>query len=252
MASNIFTPTNQMRLTNVAVVRMKKNGKRFEIACYKNKVVSWRNKTEKDIEEVLQSHTVFTNVSKGQVAKREDLIACFGSEDQDEICKLILEKGELQVSEKERTVQLETSFKDIATTVSDMCVNPETKRPYPVSIIEKALHDLHFSIKPNRTSKQQALEVIPKLRETMPIERAKMRVRVYVPSQSAKHMKDKLVHLINSVEQENWQEGSLELIGLIEPGVYRELDELVRKEAKGKGLLELLNLKDVKEDEEAL
>lgn len=38
----IFTPTNQIRLTNVCVVRMKKGGKRFEIACYKNKVVSWR------------------------------------------------------------------------------------------------------------------------------------------------------------------------------------------------------------------
>lgn len=41
--SKIFTPTNQIRLTNVAVVRMKKGGKRFEIACYKNKVVSWRS-----------------------------------------------------------------------------------------------------------------------------------------------------------------------------------------------------------------
>lgn len=39
---SIFTPTNQIRLTNVAVVRMKKGGKRFEIACYKNKVVNWR------------------------------------------------------------------------------------------------------------------------------------------------------------------------------------------------------------------
>lgn len=42
--SKIFTPTNQIRLTNVAVVRMKKGGKRFEIACYRNKVLSWRNK----------------------------------------------------------------------------------------------------------------------------------------------------------------------------------------------------------------
>lgn len=42
--SKIFTPTNQMRLTNVAIVRMKKTGKRFEIACYKNKVLSWRSK----------------------------------------------------------------------------------------------------------------------------------------------------------------------------------------------------------------
>ena len=40
--SRIKTPTNQKLLTNVAVVRMKKCGKRFEIACYKNKVLSWR------------------------------------------------------------------------------------------------------------------------------------------------------------------------------------------------------------------
>jgi hypothetical protein len=36
-------PAGQKRLTNIAVVRMKKHGKRFEIACYKNKVVNWRN-----------------------------------------------------------------------------------------------------------------------------------------------------------------------------------------------------------------
>ncbi len=40
----IKTPTNQQRLTNVAIVRMKKCGQRFEIACYKNKVVSYRDK----------------------------------------------------------------------------------------------------------------------------------------------------------------------------------------------------------------
>jgi ribosome maturation protein Sdo1 len=33
----------QKRLTNVAVVRYKKHGRRFEIVCYKNKVVNWRN-----------------------------------------------------------------------------------------------------------------------------------------------------------------------------------------------------------------
>lgn len=40
----IFTPSNQLKLTNVAVVKMKRGGKRFEIACYKNKVMSWRSK----------------------------------------------------------------------------------------------------------------------------------------------------------------------------------------------------------------
>ena len=36
-----------------------------------------REGIEKDLDEVLQSHTVFVNVSKGEVAKKDDLIKCF-------------------------------------------------------------------------------------------------------------------------------------------------------------------------------
>lgn len=42
--ASIFTPVNQVKLTNVSVVRLKKGGKRFELACYKNKVVEFRKK----------------------------------------------------------------------------------------------------------------------------------------------------------------------------------------------------------------
>ena len=45
---------------------------------------------EKDIDEVLQTHTVFTNVSKGQVAKNEDLTRAFGTTDQSEICVQVI------------------------------------------------------------------------------------------------------------------------------------------------------------------
>jgi hypothetical protein len=39
---------------------------------------------------------------------------------------------------------------------------------------------------------------------------------------------------------------------LIDPGHYREVDEIVRSETKGHGLLELMNLKEVAEGEEIL
>uniref|UniRef100_A0A1B6E0G9 Ribosome maturation protein SBDS n=1 Tax=Clastoptera arizonana TaxID=38151 RepID=A0A1B6E0G9_9HEMI len=250
--SNIFTPTNQIRLTNVAVVRMKKGGKRFEIACYKNKVISWRNNIEKDIDEVLQTHSIFTNVSKGQVAKKEDLIKAFGKLEETEICKEILAKGELQVSDKERHSQLDSLFKDIATTVAEKCVNPETKRPYPVSIIEKAMKDVHFSVKPNRNAKQQALDVIPQLKETMPLERAQMRIKTICSGKEARKVREKIVKLASKVESEDWDGGNLSLIILIDPGHYREVDEIVRSETKGHGFLELLNLKEVTEGEELL
>jgi len=246
---SIFTPTNQIRLTNVAVVRVKKGGKRFEIACYKNKVISWRNKIETDIDEVLQSKTVFANVSKGQVAKKEDLIACFKTEDQEEICKQILMKGELQVSEKERSVQQDTMLKDIATTVADKCVNPESKRPYPVSMIEKAMKDVHFSLKPNRNTKQQALEVISMLKKVMPIERAEMRLKI-TSSKEGKKLKEKLSKIGAKVETEEWDGSTVILVCLVDPGLYRQVDDLLKAETKGQGNMELLNLKEVTEGEE--
>ena len=61
------------------------------------------------------------------------------------------------MSEKERSTQLESMFRDIATIVADKCVNPETKRPYPVGLIERAMKDIHYSVIPTRTTKQQVL-----------------------------------------------------------------------------------------------
>uniref|UniRef100_A0AAX7VCV0 Ribosome maturation protein SBDS n=1 Tax=Astatotilapia calliptera TaxID=8154 RepID=A0AAX7VCV0_ASTCA len=258
---SIFTPTNQIRLTNVAVVRMKKGGKRFEIACYKNKVMSWRSGAEKDLDEVLQTHSVFVNVSKGQVAKKDDLTKAFGTDDLTEICKQawlfcffllkILAKGELQVSDKERQTQLETMFRDIATIVAEKCVNPETKRPYTVSLIERAMKDIHYSVKPNKSTKQQALEVIRQLKESMEIQRAHMRLRLVLPAKEAKRLKEKLKPLLQVVESEDFDE-ELEMVCLVDPGCFREIDELIRCETKGRGSLEVLSLKDVEEGDEKL
>lgn len=61
---------------------------------------------------------MFSNVSKGQVAKKEDLLSSFGTDDQNVICQEILAKGELQVSEKERHVQQDSMLKEIATMVT--------------------------------------------------------------------------------------------------------------------------------------
>jgi ribosome maturation protein SDO1 len=131
---SVFTPINQVRLTNVAYVRLQKKGKRFEIACYRNKVLNWRNKIETDLDEVLQIDTVFSNVSKGMLASVKDLIDVFGTSDQKIICKEILDRGELQVSEKERGALYESVYRDVASTVAEKTVNPENNRPYTVRI----------------------------------------------------------------------------------------------------------------------
>lgn len=52
---------------------------------------------EKDLDEVLQTTTVFTNVSKAAVAKHEDLVDVFGTDDEEKVCLRILAEGDLQV-----------------------------------------------------------------------------------------------------------------------------------------------------------
>jgi len=39
---------------------------------------------------------------------------------------------------------------------------------------------------------------------------------------------------------------------LVDPGCFREIDEMIRCETKGRGSLEVLNLKDVEEGDETL
>lgn len=129
----IGQPVNQVRLTNVAIVKYKGKGKiKFEIACYKNKVMNWQNSIETDLNEVLQTYSVFSNVSKGILAKKKDLIKCFNTFDEEEICRIILEKGDVQVSEKERNAAISDMYRDVVTIVVEKCVNPNSNRPYPV------------------------------------------------------------------------------------------------------------------------
>ena len=112
MSAKIMQAVGQVRLTNVAIVRYKARACRFEIACYKNKVLNWRNGVEKDLDEVLQTTSIFTNVVRGTLAKRADIEKAFGTSNPERVCKAILKKGVLQVSNKERQMQLATAFRE--------------------------------------------------------------------------------------------------------------------------------------------
>ena len=153
---------------------MKRAGKRFEIACYKNKILNWRNGVEKDIDEVLQIDRIFKDVVRGIYASKKDLMKAFGTDDTNEISRMILKKGKEQVSGKERELKLKNMYLDIATLVSQKCINPETNRHYPVKVIERAMKHHHFNVQSNSSAKKQALKCITFLKGKIPLERAKM------------------------------------------------------------------------------
>jgi ribosome maturation protein SDO1 len=72
---------------------------------------------------------------------------------------LILDKGELQVGGKEREAELDSMRKEISTGVAERCVDPTTQRPHTVSMIEKALNEIHFNVQPTKAVKSQVSDV---------------------------------------------------------------------------------------------
>ena len=61
----------------------------------------------------------------------------------------------MQVGEKEREHDLGALRREIATLVAEKSVDPSTQRPYPVSIIEKAMNEAGFSVQPGKNAKSQ-------------------------------------------------------------------------------------------------
>jgi len=83
-------PSTNVKMTNVATIRYKINNKNFEIACYRNKALNWRNGVEEDLSEVLQIEEIFENSSHGTQAKKADLNKFFPSKSKKEIIEIIL------------------------------------------------------------------------------------------------------------------------------------------------------------------
>ncbi|KAF4215465.1 hypothetical protein CNMCM5878_008049 [Aspergillus fumigatiaffinis] len=213
----INQPSNQIKFTNVSIVRLKKGKKRFELACYKNKLLEYRSGAEKDLDNVLQVPTIFLSVSKAQTAPSVELTKAFGANvSTDEIRQEILRKGEVQVGERERKEMLERVEKEVLDIVSGRLIDPNTKRVYTPGMISKALDQLSSAsgqqqmqqegngngngegdengpaqprkplwtgVTPNKSAKSQALEAMKALIawQPIPVMRARMRLRVTCP-----------------------------------------------------------------------
>jgi ribosome maturation protein SDO1 len=279
-------------------VRLKKGKKRFEIACYKNKVLDWRNGNEKDLDEVLQIPNVFLNVSKGQTAPKEDLAKAFGKDVKlDDIILEILNKGELQVGEKERHAQLDRVHNEIVQIVASKLVDPRTKRVYTAGMIEKALDMLSgqgsqgaaasgvgapvatpeeaekqkqlptwTGVVATKSAKSQALEAMKALiaRQPIPVQRARMRLRVTCPTtvikQAAKAtksaegeekkgtVKDHILGFVEQVESQDVIGHEWEVVGFVEPGDYKLLSDFIASDTKGQGKVEVLDMAITHED----
>jgi SBDS protein C-terminal domain len=107
-------------------------------------------------------------------------------------------------------------------------------------MIQKALDEISFSVCAEKSAKSQALDGIQELQEAkvIPIQHARMRLRVTALGKEGKRVMEKLADegLLGEIQEENFGE-EYELILLIDPGKYRGFRTLLGPRRGGGGLL---------------
>lgn len=136
------------------------------------------------------------------------------------------------MNEKEREHDLTSLRKEIATLVAEKCVDPATQTPYPVGMIEKAMAEAGFSVKQGKTAKSQvhvhvvsrqdslfmmSVQVSECIRllqsdSNLPIQRARMRVRVTVPANDSQRLREGIIKSGDKVEHEETHEQDWEVV----------------------------------------
>jgi ribosome maturation protein SDO1 len=85
--------------------------------------------------------------------------------------------------------------------------------------------------------------VIRLLKTMMPIERAKMRLRVVVGNKEGKKMKERLneAHLVSEFQYEDW--GTIYSFECeVDPGHFRPIESIVSEVGRGTGSVQVLDL----------
>ena len=109
----------------------------------------------------------------------------------EEIVQLILDKGEIQVSEKERQLSFQNVKNDIANIIVEKTYNTQNGLPFPQHVIVQVLEDINFNVKESEDAKKQALKAIKLIQEKdiLPIERKLM--QIYITLKNNKSSPDK-------------------------------------------------------------
>ena len=173
-------PVGQKVFTNISIVKLKLGKSRFELACYPNKVQDYRDKKEKDINEVLQAQEIFTDAIKGDLVPRKVLKEVFPKMTYQEIIKLILDKGDIQTGEREREKGTANLKRYISNIIVQKTYNTDNGLPFPQDIITQALDDINFKYNEKENEKKQALKAIKELinHKILPIERRLIQLRI--------------------------------------------------------------------------
>lgn len=213
--------------------RIKKTGKPFEI------LVNLENalKFKKGEINFIQADTnfIFKDLKKGERASESELNEAFGTSDVNKIASEIVKKGEVLITQEQRSAEQEKKFKQVVDFLSTNAVDPKTGNPHTAERIKSALEQAHVNIK-NVPIENQIKEIIAEVSKILPIKLETKKVIITIPAMHT----GKAYGIINQYKQnENWlDDGSLRVVVDVPSGIVMDFYDKLNSVTHGSALTE--------------
>lgn len=194
------------------IVRLSVEGDKFELLVKPDPALEYKLGKRADISSILVSDEVYSDANKGSRASTEKLMKHFKTADPTEVAKLIMAKGELNLTTDQRRKMVEEKRKQIVSYIHQSFVDPKTHVPHPLLRIEAAMEQARVSIDPHKRAEDQAKDVVDALRAILPLKSEVSKLIVRVPPQYAGQSYS-VIKSTGELKGEEWlADGSLRVI----------------------------------------
>lgn len=213
--------------------RIKKAGKRFEIIVDLDDAIKLKKGEIASID--IQGDMIFSDSKKGQKASPSDLKEAFGTEDVNEISKIIIKDGEVLTTQGHRDEEQEKKFKQVVNFLVSNSTNPQTGNPHTPERIKSALEQAHVNIK-NIPVENQINEIVELVSKIIPIKIETKKVKITIP---AIHTGQAYGVVKQYKKEEKWKDdGSLEIVVNVPSGIIIDFYDKLNSITHGSALTE--------------
>ena len=209
-----------------------KEGEHFELYLDPDMAYQYLEGSKKDLKNILVVDEVFKDAKKGERAKSSALQKAFKTTDVIEILKVVLEKGEVQLTTDQKRKKTEEVKKKVVDIICREGIDARTKAPIPPVRLENAIEQVRFHVDPFREPREQVNELVKKLLPIIPIKFEKMEIAVRIPAEFAQRTYGTFKSY--GIKKEQWlKNGSLVVVVEIPAGTQGEFYDKVNKQTAG-------------------
>ena len=219
-------------LDKAIIASYDREGRHFELFLDPDNTYLYLEGSKKELKNILVVEEVFEDAKNGERHKAEAIKKAFGTTDIFEILKIMLEKGEVQLTTEQKRKKLEETRKKILGIICMEAIDARTKAPIPIQRLENALEQVRVHIEPFKDPREQVPGIVKLLLPIIPIKFEKINIAVKVPPAHAHRCYGTLKSY--GIKKEQWLgDGSLIVVIEIPAGMQGEVFDKLNKQTAG-------------------